>query len=70
LQKSAIWSNVRDVFSTSQTAVAFGISGALLMTCSLRRIWRRAANEKSARLIRFRNSGSGPVEAYLNSDHP
>jgi hypothetical protein len=28
LQNSAIWSNVSDVFSTSQTAVAFGISGA------------------------------------------
>jgi hypothetical protein len=32
LQKSAICSNVSDVFSTSQTAVAFGIKGiALLM---------------------------------------
>src|SRR5262249_31254309 len=27
LQKSAIWSNVKAVFSTSQTAVAFGIRG-------------------------------------------
>ena len=29
LQKSAIWSNERAVFSTSQTAVAFGISGVV-----------------------------------------
>ena len=28
LQKSAIWSNDNAVFSTSQTAVAFGINGA------------------------------------------
>jgi hypothetical protein len=28
LQKSAIWSKVSDVLSSSQTAVAFGISGA------------------------------------------
>jgi hypothetical protein len=31
LQNSAIWSNVSEVFSTSQTAVAFGIKGALLI---------------------------------------
>jgi hypothetical protein len=31
LQKSAIWSNDSAVFSTSQTAVAFGISGVLAM---------------------------------------
>ena len=30
LQKSAIWSNDSAVFSTSQTAVAFGISGVLM----------------------------------------
>src|ERR1700722_10630634 len=31
LQNSAIWSKVSEVFSTSQTAVAFGINGASLM---------------------------------------
>ena len=31
LVKSATWSNVRAVLSTNHTAVAFGISGALLM---------------------------------------
>ena len=31
LQNSAIWSKVKDVFSTSQTAVAFGINGASLI---------------------------------------
>src|SRR5260370_25573511 len=31
LVKSATWSKVRAVLSTSHTAVAFGISGALLM---------------------------------------
>ena len=35
LQKSAIWSKDRAVFSTSQTAVAFGISGALDMAKNL-----------------------------------
>ena len=30
-QNSAIWSKVREVFSTSQTAVALGINGASLM---------------------------------------
>ena len=35
LQNSAIWSKVNDVFSTSQTAVAFGINGAsLISSCS------------------------------------
>src|SRR5262249_28741045 len=31
LQKSAIWSNDRPVLSTSQTAVAFGISGCVVI---------------------------------------
>src|SRR5208337_114928 len=36
LQNSAIWSKVNDVFSTSHTAVAFGINGAsLILDCSL-----------------------------------
>ena len=34
LQKSAIWSNVSAVLSTSQTAVAFGIKGAAVMAKS------------------------------------
>jgi hypothetical protein len=34
LQKSAIWSNVSAVFSTSQMAVALGMSGALLIDFS------------------------------------
>jgi hypothetical protein len=31
LQKYAIWSKDKAVFSTSQTAVAFGISGEMVM---------------------------------------
>ena len=34
LQKSATWSKASEVFSTSQTAVALGISGASLMVKS------------------------------------
>jgi hypothetical protein len=34
LQNCAIWSNVKAVFSTSQTAVAFGIKGAIAMSNS------------------------------------
>jgi hypothetical protein len=40
-QKSAICANDSDVLSTSQTAVAFGISGALDMAESPRRFARR-----------------------------
>src|ERR1700683_3776747 len=32
LQSCAIWSNDRDVFSTSHTAVAFGIKGAVAIS--------------------------------------
>jgi hypothetical protein len=31
LQNCAIWSNDKEVFSTSHTAVAFGISGAIVI---------------------------------------
>src|ERR1700742_770480 len=36
LQNSAIWSKVSEVFSTSQTAVALGISGASVISSLLR----------------------------------
>src|SRR5271154_5202435 len=43
LQNSAIWSNVNDVFSTSQTAVAFGINGvSLISACSFKAVGRAA----------------------------
>ena len=35
LQNSATWSKVSEVFSTSHTAVALGISGASLIACRL-----------------------------------
>jgi hypothetical protein len=44
---AAICSNDNDVFSTSQTAVAFGISGAWDMSCNL--LGRRAAQAGRAR---------------------
>src|SRR5271165_4827219 len=59
LQNSAIWSKVREVFSTSHTAVAFGISGASLIgTCSLWSFGRTApVAARMRRSLKIQNSG-------------
>jgi hypothetical protein len=55
LQKSAIWSNVKAVFSTSQTAVAFGIRG-----------WAAMINSPCAPAAR----GAEPIAIEDDEDNP
>jgi hypothetical protein len=67
LQNSAIWSNDNAVLSSSQTAVAFGISGAAVaMVRSLLAPWRQSSCKK-ANLFRAPPTLSGEAPA-INDD--
>src|SRR5271165_1937245 len=62
LQNSAIWSKVNEVLSTSQTAVALGISGASLIVSSPydRPAARVRSQARRRRSLKQQNSGGMP----------